>query len=407
MIVGLDIGTSKITALVGEVGADGAVRIVGMGSKPCRGLKKGMIVNIDSTVQTIKQVISEAQQSASCHIHSAYVGLAGNHVRGQGSDGSVAIRDGEVSEADIERVLEAGRAVALPASQRILHVLPQEYIIDNQEGVRNPRGMSGVRLETRVHVVTCAENAAQNVEKCVQRCEIDVDGLVLEQLAAAEAVLTEDEKELGVCLIDIGAGTSDMAIFTEGAIRHTHVLAIAGDQVTSDIAMALSTPTQYAEEIKQRYACALAELAQADETIKVPSVGDRPPREISRVALAEIIEMRYEELFGLIYDELKRSGYENFIPAGIVLTGGTARMEGAVELAEAIFRMPVRLAYPSGVKDMESIVHNPAYATAVGLLLYGAKAQEAAIENTNHQPDHSKKEPSLVQKLKSYFAKTF
>ncbi|NLY12929.1 MAG: cell division protein FtsA [Gammaproteobacteria bacterium] len=380
MIVGLDIGTSKVVALVAEVTPDGELNIIGIGTHPTRGLKKGVVINIESTVQSLQRAIEEAQKMAACHIHSVFVGIAGSHIRSQNSDGIVAIRDREVSRADLERVLDAAQAVAIPSDQKVLHTLPQDYVIDNQEGVREPLGMSGVRLEARVHVVTCAINASQNIEKCVSRCGLAIEDVILEQLASAEAVLTEDEKELGVCLVDIGGGTSDIAIFTEGAIRHTAVIPIAGDQVTNDIAMALRTPTQYAEEIKIRYACALAKLAGPGETIKVPSVGDRPPRELSRQALAEVVEPRYEELFTLILAELRRSGYEDMIPAGIVLTGGTAKMEGAVELAEEIFHMPVRLGAPQGIKGIGDVVRNPVYSTAVGLLVYGLRKQtEGAI----------------------------
>lgn len=371
MIVGLDIGTSKVVALVGEIGADGELEIVGIGSHPSRGLKKGVVVNIESTVQSIQRAIEEAELMAGCQIHSVYAGIAGSHIRSQNSHGIVAIRDGEVAPADIERVLEAGQAVAIPADQKVLHALPQEYVIDNQEGVREPLGMSGVRLEAKVHVVTCALNAVQNIEKCIRRCGLEVEDVILEQLASSYASLTEDEKELGVCLVDIGGGTTDIAIFTEGAIRHTAVIPIAGDQVTNDIAMALRTPTQYAEEIKIRYACALAKLAGPEETIKVPSVGERPPRDLSRQALAEVVEPRYDELFTLIQAELRRSGFEDMIPAGIVMTGGTAKMEGAVELAEEIFHMPVRLGVPQDFKGLVDVVRNPIYATSVGLLHYG------------------------------------
>lgn len=375
MIVGLDIGTSKVVALVAEVTPDGELNILGIGTHPTRGLKKGVVVNIESTVQSLQYAIEEAQKMAACHIHSVFVGIAGSHIRSQNSDGIVAIRDREVSRADLERVLDAAQAVAIPSDQKVLHTLAQDYVIDNQEGVREPLGMSGVRLEARVHVVTCAINASQNIEKCVRRCGLEIEDVILEQLASADAVLTEDEKELGVCLVDIGGGTSDIAIFTEGAIRHTAVIPIAGDQVTNDIAMALRTPTQYAEEIKIRYACALAKLASPGETIKVPSVGDRAPRELSRQALAEVVEPRYEELFTLILAELRRSGYEDMIPAGIVLTGGSAKMEGAVELAEEIFHMPVRLGSPQGIKGIGDVVRNPVYSTAVGLLVYGLRKQ--------------------------------
>lgn len=377
MIVGLDIGTSKVVALVGEVNKDGVIEIVGIGSHQSRGLKKGVVVNIESTVQSIQRAVEEAELMAGCQIHSVYAGIAGSHIRSLNSHGIVAIRDREVQALDLERVIDAAQAVAIPADQKVLHILPQEYIIDTQEGVKEPLGMSGVRLEAKVHLVTCAVNAIQNIEKCIRRCGLEVDDVILEQLASSYSVLTEDEKELGVCLVDIGGGTSDIAIFTEGAIKHTGVIPIAGDQVTNDIAMALRTPTQHAEEIKMKYACALTQLTGIDETIKVPSVGDRAPRELSRQALAEVVEPRYDELFTLVQAELRRSGFEDMIPAGIVLTGGTSKMEGAVELAEEIFHMPVRLGSPQDVAGLNDIVRNPIYATGVGLLQYGMKQQKA------------------------------
>ncbi|MFY0700737.1 MAG: cell division protein FtsA [Bermanella sp.] len=375
LIVGLDIGTSKIVTIVGEVNAQGIIKVVGVGSHPSRGIKKGVVVNIESTVQSIQRAIEEAELMAGCQIHSVYAGIAGSHIRSMNSHGIVAIKDREVVQTDIERVLDAAKAVAIPADQRILHVLPQEYVIDLQEGIKEPIGMAGVRLEAKVHMVSGALNAAQNIEKCVQRCGLEIDDIILEQLASSYAVLTDDEKELGVCMVDIGGGTTDIAIFTEGAIRHTAVIPIAGDQVTNDIAMALRTPTQHAEEIKIKYACALTQLAGADELIKVPSVGERAPRNLSRQALAEVVEPRYEELFTLIQAELRRSGFEDMIAAGIVLTGGTSMMEGVVELAEEIFHVPVRLAKPSGVEGLTDVVANPIYATSVGLLIYGAKHQ--------------------------------
>lgn len=292
MIVGLDIGTSKVVAIVGKRGDDGQIEIVGIGSHPSKGLKRGVVVNIETTVQAIQRAVEEAELMAGCQIHSVYAGIAGSHIRSMNSHGIVAIRDREVMQADIDRVIDAAQAVAIPADQKILHILPQEYVIDSQEGIKEPLGMSGVRLEAKVHLVTCAVNAAQNIEKCVQRCGLEVDDIILEQVASSYSVLTEDEKELGVCVVDIGGGTTDMAIFTGGSIRHTAVIPIAGDQVTNDIAMALRTPTQNAEEIKIRYACALAQLAGAEETIKVPCVGDRPSRDLSRQALAEVVEPR-------------------------------------------------------------------------------------------------------------------
>jgi len=371
MIVGLDIGTSKVVAMVGELGDDGGIEVVGIGSHPSRGMKKGVVVNIESTVQSIQRAVEEAELMAGCQVHSVYAGIAGNHIRSLNSHGIVAIRDGEVTPADIDRVIDAAKAVAIPADQKVLHVLPQEYVIDTQEGVREPLGMSGVRLEAKVHLVTCAVNAAQNIEKCINRCGLEVEEIILEQLASNYAVLTEDERELGVCMIDIGGGTSDIAVFTEGAIKHTANIPIAGDQVTNDIAMALRTPTQYAEDIKIKHACALTQLADAEETIKVPSVGDRPPRDLSRQALAEVVEPRYDELFTLVQAELRRSGYEDLIAAGIVLTGGTSKMRGAVELAEEIFHVPVRLGAPQGVAGMGDVISNPIHATGVGLLHYG------------------------------------
>ena len=373
MIVGLDIGTSKVVAIVGELGPDGDIEVVGIGSHPSKGMKKGVVVNIESTVQSIQRAVEEAELMAGCQIHSVYVGIAGSHIRSLNSHGIVAIKDREVIPPDLERVIDAAQAVAIPADQRVLHILPQEYVIDNQEGIKEPLGMSGVRLEAKVHLVTCAVNAAQNIEKCIRRCGLDVEDIILEQLASSYAVLTDDERELGVCLVDIGGGTTDIAIFTEGSIRHTGVIPIAGDQVTNDIAMALRTPSQHAEEIKIKFACALTQLAGADQTIKVPSVGDRPPRDLSRQSLAEVVEPRYDELFTLIQAELRRSGFEDLIPSGIVLTGGTAKMEGAVELAEEIFHMPVRIGYPQGFEGLAEIVRNPVYSTAVGLLQYGAQ----------------------------------
>ena len=404
IIVGLDIGTSKVVALVAEVDADGQIEIIGMGSHPSRGMKKGVVVNIESTVQSVQRAIEEAELMAGCQIDSVYVGIAGSHVRSLNSHGIVAIKDGEVIEADLERVLDAAQAVAIPADQKILHILPQEYVIDNQEGIREPLGMSGVRLEAKVHLVTCAVNAAQNIEKCIKRCGLSVDEVILEQVASSYSVLTDDERELGVCMVDIGGGTSDIAIFTEGSIRYTGVIPIAGDQVTNDIAMALRTPTQYAEEIKIKYACALTQLASADETIKVPSVGDRPPRDLSRQSLAEVVEPRYDELFTLVQAELRRSGFEDIIHAGIVLTGGTSKMEGVVELAEEIFHMPVRIGAPSRVKGLTDIVRNPIYSTAVGLLEYGAVHSRQSNARSRSAQSNG---PGMFTKMKDWIQSNF
>ena len=379
LIVGLDIGTSKVVCIVAERNLDGVVDIIGIGMHPTRGLKKGVVVNIESTVQSIQRAVEEAELMAGCQIRSVYVGIAGSHIRSMNSHGIVAIRDREVLQPDIDRVIDAAQAVAIPADQKILHILPQEFLIDEQEGVKEPLGMSGVRLEAKVHLVTCAVNAVQNIEKCVKRCGLEVENVILEQLASGYSVLTEDEKDLGVCLCDIGGGTTDIAVFTDGAIRHTAVIPIAGDQVTNDIAMALRTPTPNAEDIKIKYGCALTSLAGENETIKVASVGGRQDRDLSRQSLADVIEPRYDELFTLIQAELQRSGFEDLVAAGIVLTGGTSKMEGVVELAEEIFHMPVSIGKPTGVEGLSDIIRNPIHSTGVGLLLYGAEQSRDTV----------------------------
>ena len=373
LIVGLDIGTSKVVAIVGEISGGNEIEIVGIGCHTSRGLKKGVVGNIESTVQSIQRAVEEAELMAGCQIQSAYAGIAGSHIWSLNSHGIVAIRDKEVVAGDVDRVIDAARAVAISADQRILHILPQEFVIDHQDGVREPIGMSGVRLEARVHMVTGAVSAAQNIVKCVRRCGLEVDDIILEQLASSEAVLTEDEKDLGVCLVDIGGGTADIAVFTGGAIRHTAVIPIAGDQVTNDIAVALRTPTQFAENLKIKYACALAQLASPEETIEVPSIGERPSRRLARHTLAEVVEPRYEELLTLVQTEIRRSGFETMIAGGVVLTGGSSKMEGLVELAEEVFRMPVRLGVPQSVSGLVEVVRNPIYSTGVGLLLFGHK----------------------------------
>ncbi len=403
LIVGLDIGTSKVVALVGEVAADNSIEIIGIGSQPSRGLKRGVVVNIESTVQSIQRAVEEAELMAGCEIHSVFAGIAGSHVRSLNSHGVVAIRDKEVNSSDVDHVIDAAKAVAIPADQKILHVLPQEFIIDGQEGIRDPVGMSGVRLEAKVHIVTGADSAAQNIEKCIQRCGLAVDDVVLEQLASSYAVLTDDEKDLGVCIVDIGGGTTDIAVFSHGAIRHTAVIPIAGDQVTNDIAVSMRTPTQYAEDIKIRYACALSQLANPDESIEVPSVGERPARRLARQTLAEIVEPRYEELFGLIRDELRRSGFEEVIAAGIVLTGGSAKMEGAIELAEEIFHVPVRLGLPTGVKGLSDVIANPIHSTGVGLLLY---ARDHALPG-NRGRSFGGNAKTMLDRMKSWFQGNF
>jgi len=408
LIVGLDIGTSKVVAIVGEVTLDGYIDVIGIGHHPSRGLKKGVVVNIESTVSSIQRAVEEAELMAGCEIHSAYTGIAGSHIRGLNSHGIVAIRDNEVTPTDVDRVIDAARAVAIPADQKIIHILPQEFIIDNQEGIRDPIGMSGVRLEARVHMVTGAVSAAQNVVKCVRRCGLNVDDIILEQLASSHAVLTEDEKELGVCMIDIGGGTTDIAIFTEGSIRHTAVIPIAGDQVTNDIAVALRVPTQNAEEIKIKYACALTHQANLDDTFEVPAIGDRPPRKLSRKTLAEVVEPRYEELFTLIQAELRRNGFEEIIASGIVLTGGSAKLEGVVELAESVFQIPVRLGVPQYVRGLADVVRNPIYATGVGLLLYGHQQQRMRLNADNFMSSRtSNGTGNIWGRMKNWFQGNF
>ena len=406
LIVGLDIGTSKVLAIVGEVTSDGDVEIIGVGHHPSRGLKKGVVVNIESTVQSIQRAVEEAELMAGCQIHSVFTGIAGSHINSFNSHGIVAIKDKEVGTNDVDRVIEAARALAIPADQKVLHILPQEYIIDKQEGIREPVGMCGVRLEAKVHIVTGAVSAAQNIVKCVRRCGLEVDDIILEQLASSIAVLTEDEKELGVCLVDIGGGTTDICVFTDGAIRHTAVIPIAGDQVTNDIAVALRTPMQHAEEIKKQYGCALTQLAHDDETIEVPSVGDRAPRTLARQTLAEVIEPRIEELYTLIGAELRRSGFEDLVGSGIVLTGGSSKLQGMVELAEEVFHMPVRLGVPHNISGLTGVVENPMYATGVGLVQFGAMQRQGS-SFTKQKTGSTVGVQGILERMKSWFQGNF
>ncbi len=381
LIVGLDIGTSKIAAIVAEMMPEGGFEVIGMGSSPSRGLKKGVVVNIESTVNAIQRALEEAELMADCKIRDVWTGIAGSHIRSFNSHGMVAIKDREVAQSDVDRVVETAKAIPIPTDQQILHVLNQEFVIDGQEDVREPLGMSGVRLEVKVHIVTGAVSAAQNIMKCVRRCGLEVNDLILQPLASAMAVLSEDEKDLGVCLVDIGGGTSDIAVFTQGAIRHTAVIPIAGDQITNDIAMALRTPTKEAEEIKRRYGCALRELADPQEMVEVPGVGERGSKRMSRQTLAEVIEPRVEELYSLVQAELRRSGFEELLSSGIVVTGGSAGMQGMVELGEEVFHMPVRLGLPSYAGGLSEVIRNPRYSTGVGLLMAGlSQHQRQQIE---------------------------
>ena len=385
MLVGLDIGTSKVVAVVAEATQEGDIEVVGLGSQPSRGLRNGVVVDIESTTQAIKKSIQEAESMAGCHISSCYVGISGSHIRGLNSEGVVPIRDGEVKYGDVDRVIETAQAMAIPADQKLLHVLPRDYIIDKQDGIKEPLGMAGARLEAKVHLVTCSENSSQNIHKCVSACGLDIEAFVLEPLASSYSVLTKDERELGVCLLDIGCGTTDIAVFTNGSISYTDVIPIAGDHVTHDIAEALRTPPTQAEDIKQRYGCAVSSLTQAAEMMMVPGMGGRPERELSRQSLADVLERRYVEIFSMAQQKLSLSGFESLIPAGVVLTGGASKVEGAIELAEEVFHAPVRLGSPNTIGGFTEVIHNPVYATSIGLLLYGHKQMKEDHMNYIHR----------------------
>lgn len=404
IITGLDIGTSKIVALIGEVNMDGTIEVIGIGRHPSRGLKRGVVVDIEATVNSIQRAVQEAELMAGCEVHTVYAGIAGSHIRSLNSHGIVAIRDKEVSFADVERVIDAAKAVAIPADQKILHILPQEYIIDHHGSIREPVGMSGVRLEARVHIVTGALSAAQNIVKCVRRCGLEVNDMILEQLASSHAVLTEDEKELGVCLIDIGGGTTDIVIFSEGAIQYTAVIPIAGDQVTNDIAMALRTPAKAAEAIKLQHGCALPELANVNQMIDVLGINERPGRKISARALSDVVAARYEELFTLVKNELRRSGFEDLIVAGVVLTGGASDVRGGIELAEMCFEMPVRHGCAHGVVGISEATASSSLATGVGLLLHGFQQQ---YEGGFSGPSMSEASGGVWTRMKRWFQGNF
>lgn len=371
LIVGLDIGTTKICAVVGEPGVDG-VDIVGIGTSPSTGLRKGVVVNIEQTVQSVKKALEEAELMAGCEIRTVYAGIAGSHIKGFNSHGVIAVKGGEVSPKDMERVIDAAKAVAIPLDREVIEILPQEYIVDDQRGIANPLGMAGVRLEVKVHIVTGAVTSAQNILRSCHRSGLDVADIVLESLASAKAVLTEEEREIGVALVDMGGGTTDIAVFGNDSIKHTGVLALGGTNLTNDIAFGLRTPMTSAEKIKVKHGCALAELVKSDEEIEVPSVGGREPRRLKRQTLAEICEPRVEEILALVDQELVRSGFKNMIGAGVVLTGGTSLIEGIQDLGEQIFNLPTRVGYPDNVGGIRDVVNSPMYATAVGLLMYGA-----------------------------------
>ena len=386
IIAGLDIGTTKICCIIGEARDEKEVDIIGIGTHPSRGLRKGVVVNIESTVESIKGAVEEAELMAGCEIDSVYVGIAGGHIKGFNSHGVIAVKNKEVSQFDIDRVLEAAQAVAIPPDREVIHIIPQEYILDEQEGIREPLGMSGVRLEAKVHIVTGAVTSAQNIVRSVNKAGLEVKDIVLEPLASSDAVLDRDEKELGVAMVDIGGGTSDLAIFFEESIKHTSVLAIGGNHITNDIAIGLRTPQAEAEKIKKTYGCAMTALVKKDDTIEVPSTGGRESRILSRQILSEIIEPRVEEMFHLIKREVEISGFSELIASGVVLTGGAASMEGITDLAEKIFKLPVRRGFPKGIGGLVDVVSSPMYATSVGLILFGLK---------NHQ--HGKK-PKLIDR---------
>ena len=403
LIVGLDIGTSKIVTIVAELLPEGSLKVIGLGQHPSRGLKKGVVINIDSTMQAIQRSIEEAELMADCKINTVFTGIAGNHIKSLNSHGMVKIKDSEVTQMDVDRVVETARAVALPADQQILHILTQEFIIDGQDDVREPLGMSGMKLEVKVHIVTGAVAAAQNIVKCIKRCGLEVSDLILQPLASSIAVLTEDEKELGVCLVDIGGGTTDIAVFKNGAIRHTAVIAVAGDQITNDIAVAFRTPTQSAEDIKIKHGCALRQLADAREAVEVQGVDGREARQLSIQTLAEVIEPRVVELYELVLQELRRSGMEEMIASGIVITGGSAMMRGMIELGEEIFHMPVRMGMPRYVGGLSEVVSNPRYATGVGLILMGKQQLERHLTGQMESSSVGR----IFDKMKSWFQGNF
>jgi len=402
IVVGLDIGTTKICAIVAEV-SDGGVDIVGIGTHPSKGLRKGVVINIDATVESIRKAVEEAELMAGVEINSVYCGITGSHIRGFNSHGIVAVKNREVSESDMKRVIDAARAVAIPMDREIIHVLPQEFIVDEQDGIMEPLGMSGVRLEAKVHIVTGAVTSAQNIIRCCNRTGLEVNDIVLEQLAASDAVLIPDEKELGVALADIGGGTTDLVVFSQGAVRQTAVFGLGGNHLTNDIAVGLRTPLVESEKIKIKYGCALTSMVKKEEMIEVPSVGGRRARVLSRQILAEIIEPRMEEIFTLVHREILKSGYENLIPSGVVLTGGTASLEGLPELVEQIFNLPVRRGYPSGIGGLMDVVNNPMYAAGVGLVLYGRRHRSEGRFKSSDRNFFGK----VAQRMKRWFGDFF
>ena len=403
MIVALDIGTSKVVTIVGEINADNEIEVIGIGTHRSSGLKKGVVINIESTVESIKRSIQEAELMADCEVFSVYAGIAGNHIKSFNSHGMAAIRDKhEVTEADVNDAREAAKAMPLPENQKLLHALEQEFIIDQQEGIRKPIGMAGVRLETKVHLVTAAESAMTNIKKCILQSGLEIDGIILEQLASSYAVLTEDEKELGVCMVDIGGGTADIAVYTEGAIQHTAVIPIAGDQVTNDIAKLMHTPTKHAEEIKIKYGCAKLNMTGDDESLEIVKLDESGTQTMSRQNLVAIIEPRYEEIFEFVRDELEAKNYLDTLGAGVVLTGGSSKLEGVADLAEEVFALPARIGRPHKVKGLSEVVSNPMHATGVGLLMFG---HEERLKGNLAGSDRSKTGSGVFNKLKGIINK--
>lgn len=404
-VVGLDVGTTKICAIIGEVNPEGTVDIIGLGTSPSKGLRRGVVVNIDHTVSSIRKAMDDAELMAGCRAENVFAGISGGHIKGINSHGVIAIKNREVTAVDVARVIDAARAVAIPMDREVIHILPQEFMVDDQEGIKEPIGMAGVRLEAKVHIITGAVSAAQNIIRCAHKSGLRVNDLILQQMAAAEAVLSPDEKELGVALVDIGGGTTDIAVFAEGAIQHTAVISVGGEQLTNDIAVGLRTPMVEAEKIKRRYGCALGAMVNKEETITVPGVGGRQPRVLSRSVLADITEPRLEEIMGLVRRELERYNMLQNVASGIVLTGGTVTIEGICELAEQIFDIPVRLGYPDGISGLVDVVNSPVYATGVGLVLWGARNKSvdlvASFQNGGGMFDR------VMGRMKQWFSEAF
>jgi cell division protein FtsA len=402
-IVGLDIGTTKIAVIVAQRSVGGKVDIIGIGSHPSSGLRKGVVINIEATVESIRRAVEEAELMSGVEISNVYAGIAGSHIKGFNSHGIVAVKSKEVTAKDVERVIDAARAVAIPMDREILHILPQEYIVDEQDGIREPVGMSGVRLEAKVHIVTGAVASAQNIVKSANRVGLTVNDIVLESIASAEAVLSPEEKELGVALVDIGGGTTDITLFHAGAVKHTAVIPLGGNNLTNDISAGLRTPTSSAEEIKRRYGHCMASLVESAETVEVPSTGGREPRIVPRKMLAQIIEPRMEEIFTLTHRELVRSGFDEFLSSGVVLTGGTVLLEGSAELAEQIFSLPVRVGNPTGIGGLTDVVNSPAYSTGVGLILYGAREGQGRASRNSSQNIITKMREKMSEWFTEYF----